>query len=251
MKPPAVCFIPQVEALRSSQLPGAAVAVIDLLRATTTITAILAAGATGVVPCASEAQARIQAEQFKRKRVPIILAGERGGLRIPGFDFGNSPLEFDRRVRGRRVILATSNGTRALATAAEAPFVIAACLNNLDAAARALLRRREKRMVILAAGEEGGRSEEDNLAAGLLLREILRRKAGDLLPERDLNEPARAVLAMAKGCSSAAVGRAVAASPHGRQLTELGFGADVRTCARINTTRTVGRLSGRGVLKKL
>src|SRR5215471_15948471 len=93
-----------------AELRDGVAVVIDLLRATSTIVHALAAGAKAVVPCgeideAWQVAARSQPGSF-------VLGGERGGLKISGFDLGNSPSEYTREaVAGNRVIFTTTNGT--------------------------------------------------------------------------------------------------------------------------------------------
>src|SRR5687767_8847167 len=74
-----------------ADLAGRTVVVIDVLRATTTICHALAAGAGAVVPCLEIDEARAKAGQVSG---PVALGGERQGLRIEGFDLGNSPTEY-------------------------------------------------------------------------------------------------------------------------------------------------------------
>src|SRR6188768_1522893 len=84
------------------ELAGSTVIVIDLLRATTTICQALASGATEVVPFREIDEALAAAAKVGRDQV--VLGGERGGLRIAGFDLGNSPKEYTpEAVGGRRV----------------------------------------------------------------------------------------------------------------------------------------------------
>ena len=98
-------------------LVGATVIVIDVLRATTTITAALAAGAERVIPCGELDDARRVREELAGGRPPVsaLLGGERGGLPIAGFDLGNSPAEYTpERVAGRTIAFTTTNGTQAM-----------------------------------------------------------------------------------------------------------------------------------------
>src|SRR5262249_62052189 len=94
-------------------LAGATAVVVDVLRATTTIVHALAAGCIAVRPVGEVEEARKLADSMRAGRV--ILAGEREGKKIPGFDHGNSPLEFTpESCRDRTLVLTTTNGTRAL-----------------------------------------------------------------------------------------------------------------------------------------
>ena len=95
------------------EVQGRVVFVIDILRMSTTIAAALAAGARAVVPVASTEEALRLAETLGKDET--VLAGERHCERIPGFDLGNSPAEMTAdAVKGRTVVMTTSNGTGAL-----------------------------------------------------------------------------------------------------------------------------------------
>src|SRR5262249_26176709 len=119
------------------RLRGGTAVVIDVLRATTTMVHALAAGCSAVWPCAEIEEAQALAAALRPGRV--LLAGERDGRPIPGFDLGNSPREFTPAVcRGAAVVLTTTNGTRALLRAAEAERAVAAALVNFSAACELL-----------------------------------------------------------------------------------------------------------------
>src|SRR5712691_550699 len=107
------------------RLAGGLAVVIDVLRATTTIIHALAAGCSSVRPCAEVEEAKTLAGNMPAGKV--ILAGERGGKPLPGFDLGNSPREFTPKTcAGTTLVLTTTNGTRALLRAAEAERVLIA-----------------------------------------------------------------------------------------------------------------------------
>src|ERR1700728_2869450 len=131
-----ICDSPtQWRTLETGRLRASACAVIDVIRATSTIVTALARGAAGVQPVASVDVAFA----LKERNPKALLAGERGGRALPGFDLGNSPEDFTpEHVRGRPVILTTTNGTQALAACDGARAVITASLLNLDAAAARL-----------------------------------------------------------------------------------------------------------------
>ena len=94
-------------------LQGGVAVVLDVLRATSVMVHALDAGAISVVPCLEIDEAQAIASQFEPGQV--ILAGERLGLPIDGFDFGNSPGSFTPEVcRGKVIVMTTTNGTRAI-----------------------------------------------------------------------------------------------------------------------------------------
>ena len=92
-------------------LRGRTTLVIDTLRATTTLVTLVANDAAAVYPTPSDAEAFALAKTLPGSH----LCGEREGRRVPGFEFGNSPLELlDAGIAGKTFVQSTSNGTRAL-----------------------------------------------------------------------------------------------------------------------------------------
>jgi 2-phosphosulfolactate phosphatase len=108
-----------------------------------------------------------------------LLAGERQGLPIPGFDLGNSPGEFVPEVcRGRTLVMTTTNGTRAILASLEAERVYIASFGNLRATSSELsvqfLKKDHKHPVhIICAGTDGHISLEDSLLAGALADQVV------------------------------------------------------------------------------
>ncbi len=219
------------DAVVPGQLSGVTVLVVDVLRASTTIVAAMTAGCAGVTPVADALEARRRAVAA----AGALLAGERRGEPIPGFDLGNSPLEFTReRVAGRTVVLTTSNGTRALLAARDAHAIGIAGLVNLGAAAGwAAAGARD--LVVLCAGERGRRSLEDHVCAGLLVERVR-----GLVPTA--SPTLAAVEAVAESRPYAAdVSRLAAASPWARHLSASGREADVAACLALDTSGLVPR----------
>lgn len=139
--------------------------VVDTLRATTTLTAMIAAGAAAVLPVADLAGARA----LKAADPSLLLAGERENVAPPGFDGGNSPREYPpARVEGRRIILTTTNGTEAVRRAGAARRMAAGALTNARAVA-AWVRQGDEPLRFVLAGSRGACALEDVLAAGAAL----------------------------------------------------------------------------------
>jgi len=102
-----------LEEVRGIPLAGVSAIVLDAVRASTTIVAALAGGASAVIPVATPDEARARGGSIEGG--PVLIGGERGGAPPPGFHRGNSPAEYTPdRVRGRTVVFTTTNGTRAL-----------------------------------------------------------------------------------------------------------------------------------------
>ncbi len=207
-------------------------AVIDTLRATTTIAALLAHGARSVTAVVSEEEARQRA-----RRQEALLAGEVGGLPPAGFDLGNSPAAAaEHPVRGRDVVLFTTNGTRALcAAAATGGRVIAAAAVNLAACAAFL--RSASRVAIVCAGERQGSAFalEDFAVAALLARSLA--AAGSPV---HVGDGARLGLAVEDALTL------LAESEHAEELRRLGLGADVRAAAAVDSLPVVPLVTGWG-----
>src|SRR5687768_18611956 len=155
-----------------ADVQGKVVAVIDVLRASTTIAVAMANGARTVVPFETPDEAIIRSRQLQRDEV--LLAGERKNVAIEGFDLGNSPTEFTpERVKGRNIFISTTNGTRALTGLQGARDVVVASYVN-HSAVTAMLRAaaRESDILIVCAGDEGHFSLEDAACAGRYVRKI-------------------------------------------------------------------------------
>src|SRR5262249_50719511 len=149
------------------ELAGRVALVVDVFRATSMVVAAFGAGCARVIPVASEAAARERAAALAPE--PVLLAGERGGDPIEGFDLGNSPLDCTpERVGGRTLVLTTTNGTRAMLKAGEAAAAALAALTNVAAAAQWAVNHRRD-VTVLCAGEQGRFSLEDTGCAGLLV----------------------------------------------------------------------------------
>ena len=219
------------------QLEGSAVAVIDVLRATSTICQALASGAREVVPFVEIEQARAAAERAGRGNV--LLGGERKGLPIDGFDLGNSPAEYTGgRVGGRVVYMTTTNGTRALQHARLAKRVVAASLLNLSAVVASF--QDEPRVEILCAGTDGTHTSEDVLLAGAIVWRLTEGDAGRAV----LNEHAEAArrewqqVVDAAGGAQGALHEIVTdrlnASLGGQNCIEVGNGDDIPYCSQVD-----------------
>ena len=219
--------IPTADAVTPERVAGATVLVVDVLRASTTIIAALAHGADGVVPVAEIDEAR------RRATAGALVAGERRGEKIDGFDLGNSPVEFAvAPVAGRTVVFTTSNGTRALlAVRSAAVIAIAALVNRSAAAEWAAAQRRD--ITIVCAGDWGALSLEDHVCAGLLVESLIAHLApATLTPSAE--EARHAARPYARDLA-----RLTADAKSARRLTNAGHGSDVRACLVLDTTSLV------------
>jgi len=212
-------------------LGGRAALVVDVLRATSMVVAAFDAGCARVIPVEGAAEAR----ERSRTLLPevVLMAGERGGDRIEGFDLGNSPLDCTpESVGGRSVLLTTTNGTAAMLKASEADAAAVAALTNVAAAVRwAVSTGRD--LTMLCAGDRGGFSLEDAVCAGLLAEGIGRAATGATLSDA----------AQAARCLGILYGRHLDRlrrdSGWARHLEARARGADLDCCLRLDASAVV------------
>jgi 2-phosphosulfolactate phosphatase len=151
-------------------LRGGVAVVIDVLRATTTMVHALAAGCDAIIPCGEIDEARRVASTLPVGSV--VLAGERQGLPIPGFDLGNSPGDCTPEVcSGKTLVMTTTNGTKAILASLEADRVLVAAFVNRKATIEAL-KLASGSIHLVCAGTDGEISLEDSLFAGALAAEL-------------------------------------------------------------------------------
>ena len=217
--------------------------VIDVVRATTTIVEALANGAQAVYPTLSTEDAIRLATSMGRD--DSVLCGERKGLKVEGFDLGNSPREFTAEtVKGKRLVMSTTNGTRAFLAAQGAERVLAGSLTNLSAAARAL--EGAERVALICAGKEDRFSLDDALCAGWILRRLsdgAGSGAGEDGGEMELDDASRAVLTLARSMEpSEGLLRETAA---GAALVEVGLDEDLPLCAQVDRHPVVPEMHDR------
>lgn len=173
-----VLFTPaEFETLRMRNLSETTCVVFDILRATSSMVTALANGAEAIVPvCEIE-----EALEVKRKDPMVLLAGERDGLRIQSsltgsidFDLGNSPREFTKeKVAGKKIVMTTTNGTRALRSCAHAPSVLISSFLNVTATARFLEQEDPRlQLVVICSGTFEQTAFEDVLGAGALCEQL-------------------------------------------------------------------------------
>jgi len=201
--------------------------VVDVLRATSTMTQALAAGYRRVLCCSEVDEARAIAAA----EGSAVLAGERRTVRIDGFDFGNSPREF-LEPAAETVVLTTTNGTRLLlSAAARCDLVLVGSLLNLEAVVREAASARSEDVAVLCAGVQGELAVDDAFVAGRMAAALG-------------GEPAdSAVAAMRLAASFATNEDGLGASQSARNLHASGLDDDIAWCARESALDVVPRFS--------
>ena len=223
-----VFFSPQEVA--ASDVSNRVVAIVDVLRASTSVAVALANGARAVIPLGSSEEVVSRGKSLARSEVK--LAGERKMQAIPGFDFGNSPLEFTREaVEGKTILMSTTNGTGAVLSVQGARDVVIASYVNFSAVLsmlRAALRGGTD-VAIVCAGQERHFALEDSACAGLFVQHITEKQ-----PKAEINDAAQAAMLIDKKFGSN-LKRLFRSSTHGVALADAGFGNDLETCAELDS----------------
>ncbi len=205
--------------------------VIDLIRATTTLTTVFDSGATRVYAASSLEQAQSAAKRFSRR----LLCGERHGLPIPGFDYGNSPAQFAQLdLSGRELILTTTNGTRALYACPASSTRLAGCFYNAHAVtahALTLAQEKDSNIIIVCAAESNYFALDDATCAGYLALEIQRQ-----YPSIEIGDDFRAAQALYEAFAPPKLADAAHAA---QSIIALGLSSDIDYCMRIDGSKTV------------
>ena len=222
------------------------VVVIDVLRATSSMAEALVNGAQGVYPAPSTEEAIKLASSLGRE--DTILCGEARGLMIEGFDLGNSPREFSaERVAGKRLVMSTTNGTRAFFLVEDAVRVLACSFMNLSAVAAAAMEADS--IVVVCAGMEGLFSLDDAVCAGALVQRI--RTAAEVDVEASVRTEGRRILNdAAMGAVEMALtfrinAHFLASTSTGQHLIEIGLREDLEVCAEIDRHSVVPEMDDR------
>ena len=228
----------------SADVAGRVVAVIDVLRASTTIATALSHGARAVIPLESPDDVVTRAKAFERR--DVRLAGERKMLPIPGFDLGNSPSDFTREaVEGKTVLLTTTNGTPAIANTQGARDVVIASYVNYTAVLTMLRTalRGGTDIAIICAGRDRQFALEDGGCAGRYVNNVSKRMSGMVL-----NDAAQACALLDRKYGDQ-VQRLFEASEHGRALRDAGFGSDLEACAAVDSYPVIPIYQDRQITK--
>ena len=229
--------------LGPADVQGRTIFVIDVLRATTVMCAARHNGARALIPVASTEEALRLAQTIGS--ADVLLAGEKNCLRIPGFALGNSPLEMtEQTVKGKTIVVTTTNGTKALLSTQGAAAVYVASAANLTVAGERAREGLEQNrdLVILCAGRETAFSLDDAYCAGRLAVVAL----GGHQPRKGLNDAALASLDLVRRYGDDWA-RPLSYSRAGRELIRLGFRDDVLDAARLDAYPVLPRFHERRV----
>jgi len=216
------------------------VVVIDLLRATTTMATAMTNGAKKIIPVADVEDAIALSRTLDKKEA--LLCGERNALPLPGFDLGNSPLEYTREaVEGKTVVITTTNGAYALNAVKNADRVYLGALANRSALVRKLVELGTD-VCIVCAGTKERFSADDVYTAGAVINGL--RALGANIEANDLGVVAELLYVSDYGNLNA-----IRSTHHYNVLMGIGLEADLQFCFTEDTTDVVPQFKN-GVIEQ-
>ena len=230
-----VCFSPGEYHLYQEEFDR--VVVLDVLRATSAICTAIEHGVKEIIPVATLDEARAyQAEGY-------LVAAERGGQIVEGFDLGNSPFSYmDPALKGQTVVLTTTNGTKAINMARNKKTVVIGSLNNLDALCEWLIRQ-QRDVLVLGSGWKDKFNLEDTICAGAIADQCL--KSGRFFADEDSTVAAKFIFRSSRDNMFAFL----KASSHRRRLRKLNLNEDVKHCLTPNNCTAIPVLEGRSLVR--
>jgi len=215
-------------------ISGKVVVVIDIFRASSSIVYGLENGAIEIIPV------KTLEECLSFGRENFLLAAERDGKVMPGFDFGNSPFSYTREmVEGKRIVLTTTNGTHAIDLAKDAYKVLIGSFFNQKAICDKLIQL-GKDVILLCAGWKNKFNIEDTLFAGAVVQEL----RGKFQPEGDSAIAAQDLYEVYSDDMSILLTK----SSHSKRLIQLGIEQDALFCLNRNTCSVVPVLVGKSLI---
>ena len=219
--------------------------VIDVLRATTTISWALNNGADSIQFFSDLDLLKNTASKWEADK--RLMLAERGGKTIDGFDLGNSPLSVtEKTVQGKRLFMSTTNGTKSLKKVQNVEYLFAMALPNRKAVADRIISLNKKNILILGSGWEGSYSLEDSLAAGALASYMMENFSYEV---NICNDELQASLALWNSWKNDIL-NCLKTATHGKRLTSLGdYEDDLKCCSELDCLDIVPTQVERGVIR--
>jgi 2-phosphosulfolactate phosphatase len=226
-----VLVLPQLG--NNRDLVNKRIVALDVLRATSTIVTALYNGATEVIPVQEYDEALNLVRSLGRNG--CLLGGERKGLKIEGFDLGNSPLEYTReQVEDKKIILCTTNGTKTIKAFQNVSEVLIGSYLNMGRLVEYLIEEPQD-TTIVCSGREGALCLEDLACAGMIIR------LATELVKADLTDAAKVALFTAKQNSRVNLVKFISQTEHGNYLKSIGMEEDLKVCTALNSAPIIPR----------
>ncbi len=230
-----VCLTPAL--LHLHDFTNSIVVVIDIFRATSSICYGIENGAESIIPVAT-----IEAcESYRHSE--YLLAAERNGEVVDGFDFGNSPFSYtEDKVSGKTIVLTTTNGTHAINMSRGAHKIVIGSFLNL-ASLCDWLKTQSNDVLLLCSGWKDKVNLEDTLFAGGVVH-YLREENYSL---DDAGIASEDLYIMAKDDLNTYLKK----TSHSERLKKLGIEEDIKFCLNLNITKGIPVLDGERLVKML
>ena len=227
-----VCLSPEL--IHLYDITDKIVVIVDVLRASSCMTAGIAYGVASIRPFADLEACRAMKEQG------YFIAGERNGQKVPGFDIGNSPYDYQQEcLIGKRIAVTTTNGTVAIEKSKSAKMVVIGAFLNKGALADFLLEKGADTL-ILCAGWKGKFNLEDTLFAGAMVEAL----KGYYQPSCDAPLAAQALYHEGKNDLRSYLKE----SSHVQRLRKLHIEKDIEYCLRQNELDCIPVLAGEEIV---
>jgi len=208
------------------------VVIIDIFRATSSICYGIENGAEAIIPVAEVEECAAYSE----KGLNYMLAAERDGKVVDGFDFGNSPFSYTKeKVAGKTVVLTTTNGTHALHISRAAKKIVIGSFLNLTALCN-WLKTHEGNILLVCAGWKNNFNLEDTLFAGAVVEQL---KSGDF----KLDDAAIAANDLFQ-IGRHDINEYLKKTSHSERLKKLGIEKDIEFCLQVDLTTAIPVLDG-------
>lgn len=213
------------------------VVIIDIFRATTSICYGIENGAEAIIPV-SEVE---ECAAYREKGDGYLLAAERNGEVVAGFDFGNSPFAYTpEKVGGKTVVLTTTNGTHALHLSRNAKKIVIGSFLNLTALCN-WLKAQNDSILLVCSGWKNNFNLEDTLFAGAVVDQL--KNSGFKLDDPAL--AANDLFELGKNDISGYLKK----TSHGERLKKLGIEKDIAFCLQVDVTTAIPVLEGEKLVK--
>jgi len=231
----AVCLTPSLIPL--FEVEHYIVVVIDIFRATSSICYGIENGAEAIIPVSQVEECLA----YQEKHPDYLLAAERNGEVVAGFDFGNSPFSYTaEKVKGKTVVLTTTNGTHALHLSRNAKKIIIGSFLNLTSVCT-WLKAQNYNTLLVCAGWKNNFNLEDTLYAGAIADQL--KDSGFVLDD-----------AAIAACDLFQVGKNdipayLSKTSHSERLKKLGIEKDIAFCLQVDVTTAIPVLDGEKLVK--
>ena len=209
-------------------IAGSVCAVIDTLRATSTMSAIFGSGCERIILSKNKKEAYALKEIF----TDYLLCGEENGLPPEGFDYGNSPYEFSKlSLYGKKIIMMTTNGTVSFFRLLKSSSIFALSLLNLSTVLKhmSLIAKKEnKDIFILCSGKKGHITYDDVYNAGMAVKNLIDFNKDDYI----ISDSAQIVLEIVRNNTD--IVKALENSCSGQAVRDIGQDIDIEYCSKID-----------------